>query len=96
MVAAKNCPRKGSIQHRHGVRGFVVSLTHVATINEPRGELAPLSRHTHNMEGGPLNVMEVVGSSRNQYEWRVSRHKIGSWAMVFPGFLPFLAMPRGG
>ena len=44
-------------------------LNDVAFVSGIPGELAPLSLHTHNMKGGPLNVMEVIGTSRSQYEW---------------------------
>ena len=63
VAAAKNCWRKGNTLHQHGVRGFVVSLLSVGEVSQPRGELIPLSRHTHNMKGGPLNVMKVAGRS---------------------------------
>ena len=61
----------------------------VASVGGPRGELAPLSCHTHNMKGSPLNVMEVAGTSRNQYEWKVDSNKIGSCAMFFLSFAIF-------
>ena len=43
-------------------------LNELAIVSEPIGELAPLLRHTHNMKGGPLNVMAVVWIARSQYE----------------------------
>ena len=40
---------------------MAASLNDLASVSEFRREIALLSRHTHNMKGGPLNVMEVVG-----------------------------------
>ena len=55
------CDKELPPERQHtALHGFKVSQTELATVSEPRGELAPLPRHTHNMKGGPLNVMEVV------------------------------------
>ena len=68
------------------------------SVSRPRRELAPLSCHTHNMnnmKGGPLNVMEVVRTSKIQHEWRVNSNKIGTRAMFFAVFAIFGQVLRG-
>ena len=72
LVAAKNCWRKGSTPAWMAWICGGMWQNDVASVSGPRGEIAPLSRHTHNMKGGPLNGMEVAGTSRSQYEWRVT------------------------
>ena len=49
----------------------------------------------NNMKGGPLNVMEVVRTSKIQHEWRVNSNKIGTRAMFFCSFCPFWPSPEG-
>ena len=68
-------------------------LNDLASVSEPRWKLAPLLRHTHNMKGCPLNVMEVAGTSKSQYEWKVNIYKIGSRVMVFRSFRQFWSCP---
>ena len=70
-------------------------LNGLASVSEPRWKLAPLLRHTHNMKDCPLDVMEVAGTSKSQYEWKVNIYKIGSRVMVFSQFSPILVMPGG-
>ena len=72
MAAAKNCRRKGSTP---AWREFMARKNKLVITNGPRGKIAPLSRHTHNMKEGPLNVMEVIWITRSQYEWWVSSNK---------------------
>ena len=64
-------------------------LLFVGEVSQPGGELTPLSCHTHNMKGGPLNVMEVVGRSRSPYEWKVNSYKIESCPIFFAVFAIF-------
>ena len=69
VVSAKNYPAE---RRDTGMEGKWVWRNVVASVSGISGDLAPLSHYTHNMKGRPLNVMEVVRSSRSQYEWRVS------------------------
>ena len=50
---------KRKAAHRH-VGEVMTWLNKVASASESRGEAAPFPRHIHNMEGGPLNVIEVA------------------------------------
>ena len=77
MDGTKNCWQQGSTM---AWRGFMARENELATTNGTRGGIAPLPRRTHNMKmkGGPLNVMEAVGTSKSQHDWRVSSSKIRS------------------